>query len=469
MSELLEIGSVIDGKYEVKRLLGSGGMGAVYEGYHTLIARKVAIKVLHPHVVDDTAILNRFLNEARITAELGCDNIVEVTDMGVMPKGSPYLVMEYLEGETLGERFHKSGALRVDEAIEIVAEILCGLAEVHRAGVIHRDLKPDNVFLSERRVSGEGPVQVVKLLDFGVSKIARPGIDGLHLTQTGAVIGTPWYMSPEQARGGKNVDHRTDIYATGLLLYEALTGQRPFAADNYNELMFIISNEDPPSPLSVRPDLPSGLEDVLHRALARDPDERFLSATEFLSALEQFAPEIVQALLGDSRSSSGSLAMATVEGRTGYIGRKSITTFPTWHGSRRSRWLVVVIGVALTVVCVGVTLAIVGDRTGADPPENGTEATEGSGLSPTSPAQMDAADDASVSGAPEAGTSDADTRQIGTDSEEAGADAAEPDSDIDVPGSGATRPRGPQREKAPGRPATGKGTSRPGLIRDIPF
>ena len=452
---LLAIGSLIDGKYEVRRQLGSGGMGAVYEGFHRLIERKVAIKVLHPHVSGDSDIINRFLNEARITAELGCENIVEVSDMGVTPTGAPYLVMEYLEGETLGDRIHARGALPIPEAAEIIIAILRGLAEVHKAGVVHRDLKPDNVFLSDRKYDDGTTKLVVKLLDFGISKMARPGTDGLHLTQTGAVIGTPWYMSPEQARGGKGVDHRTDIYATGLLLFEALIGSRPFAADNYNELMYVISNEDPPLPSRSRPDLPEGLEEVVLKALARDPDRRFRSASEFLSALAPYAPDSIWADSGEFRSSSASDFTGISPQKGGYVGRDSISTYPDQPQRGRGAWMLVGVGVVLAVsssIAVGILMR---DETG--PTAN--------------PAAV-------VSAVADAGPADAASQLDEAEAEVAppGDGDVEPDrrtptidGDVDTETDTADQPPEREIERSGGRRPPGKGTSRPGLTRDIPF
>ncbi len=298
--EALE-GLVLDGKYQIKRLLGEGGMGAVYEAYHCGIDRKLAVKVLHSDVgADDTDIL-RFQREARITGALDHENIIQVTDTGTTPGGAPYIVMEFLVGQSFGDVLGASGPLSLTRVLEVFTPVLDALAVVHEAGIVHRDLKPDNIFLATQTRSGKKQRTVVKLLDFGISKPVDASAGSQSLTQTGSIIGTPIYMSPEQIRA-QTVDHRTDIYAVGVMLYEALTGRRPFEASTFSALCAAVL-VDEVAPLTLfRNDLPAQLETVVHRAFARDPDERFASAEELLGALVSAAEGGHQLQEGGHRS-----------------------------------------------------------------------------------------------------------------------------------------------------------------------
>ncbi len=250
-------------------------MGSVYEAEHVALHRKVAVKVLHPQQAKKKASVQRFQNEAHVAGAIGHPNICEVYDMGELEDGSPFLVMELLQGETLAERIASEGALPFDDIIEIITQVLSGLVAAHDKGIIHRDIKPENVFLTLRA----GLPPMVKLLDFGISKVA--GAEELHLTRTGMVMGTPFYMSPEQARGDRNLDRRVDLYATGVMLYECLTGRRPFHASNYNALLMQILTTEPRPAREVRPAVPEGFEQVVARAMARDREKRYQSATEF--------------------------------------------------------------------------------------------------------------------------------------------------------------------------------------------
>src|SRR6187401_2004204 len=225
----LSPGDLIDDKYRIVRLIGEGGMGAVYEGENTRIRRRVAIKVLHGNVAGMADAVARFEREAQAAGRIGSEHIVEVLDLGALPDGDRYLVMEYLDGDGLGTRIKNRTHLTPAELCPIAFQLMEGLAAAHGAGIIHRDLKPDNVFLLRSR---HGKQDFVKLLDFGISKFsALSGDSGFSMTRTGAVMGTPYYMAPEQAKGSRELDHRVDIYATGVILYEALTGQVPFNAD----------------------------------------------------------------------------------------------------------------------------------------------------------------------------------------------------------------------------------------------
>jgi serine/threonine-protein kinase len=277
------IGRTIADRYRIVGLLGEGGMGAVYVADHLRIGRKVAIKRLHPELAADEKAVQRFQREARAAGATGHEHIVEILDLGYTEDGAPYLVMEYLRGLSLAQTLKKDGRLTAQRAARIVGQLLAALAAVHENGIVHRDLKPDNIFLTRQG----NDTDWVKVLDFGISKMKHED-DGLDLTRTGVMMGTPYYMSPEQARGTKSIDHRVDIYAAGVILHECLTGAVPYAGDNYHALLQQILKGDPPPPSSKVPGLPRELDDVVVRALAKEPERRFPSAMQMLDALVPF-------------------------------------------------------------------------------------------------------------------------------------------------------------------------------------
>jgi len=280
------LGKTIGGKYVVRSVLGEGGMGTVFEAEHLTIGRSVAVKVLHPNQARKKDAVRRFHQEARAAGAIGHPNICEVYDLGTLEDGSPYLVMEKLVGETLAERIAAEGGLPFEDVIDVLTQVLSGLVAAHEKGIVHRDIKPENVFLT-RRV---GCPPICKLLDFGVSKMIAPLIgskeEDLDLTRTGMVMGTPYYMSPEQARGDRNLDARVDLYACGVILYEALTGKRPFTAANYNALLLQILSSKPRPARALRPALPAGFDGVLEKAMSRNRDDRYPSATDFQKDLQ---------------------------------------------------------------------------------------------------------------------------------------------------------------------------------------
>jgi serine/threonine-protein kinase len=284
---MLNPGEIIDGKYRIVRLIGEGGMGAVYEGENTRIHRRVAIKVLLASVAEQGEAVARFEREAQAAGRIGSEHIVEVLDLGTLPNGDRYLVMEFLDGEGLGGRIKNRGRLSPQELAPIAVQLLEGLAAAHGAGIIHRDLKPDNVFLLRSR---GGKADFVKLLDFGISKFSQlSGDSGFSMTRTGAVMGTPYYMAPEQAKGARNLDHRVDIYAVGVIFYEALTGQVPFNADTFNELLFKIVLEEARPLVQVDPSIDPGFAAIVAKAMAREPVHRFQNASEMQQALASWS------------------------------------------------------------------------------------------------------------------------------------------------------------------------------------
>lgn len=277
----LDTSTVIDGKYEIVRLLGEGGMGAVYEGVNTRIHRRVAIKVLHGNVAGNSDAVQRFEREAQAAGRIGSKHIVEVLDMGDLPSGDRFMVMEFLAGTSLSDRIKERGRMTPQELCPLVMQLLEGLAAAHAAGIVHRDLKPDNVFLLPP--AQPGAPDFVKILDFGISKFNVMGGE-FSMTRTGAVMGTPYYMSPEQAKGDP-LDQRTDLYAVGVILYEALSGRVPFNAETFNQLLFkIVLEEAPPLEPLVATVNPAFL-DIVRKAMARNPDERYQTASDFKAAL----------------------------------------------------------------------------------------------------------------------------------------------------------------------------------------
>ncbi len=276
-------GQTLDGRYRVERLLGKGGMGAVYFGRHLVIGREVAIKFLHAELATDEDVVKRFYREAQAAAAIRHKNIIDVFDVGVASEGEPYLVMEYLEGEDLASMIKRVGSFDLAAACGILEPVLLALAAAHEKGIIHRDLKPENIFLAQF----DNEPTTIKLIDFGISKFVQAG-DKSRLTQTGVLLGTPAYMSPEQAKGGgAGVDTRTDIYAMGVILYEMLTGELPFKGEHYNELLINVLTEQPMSPRDANPMFPAEAEDLVMTTLSKVPDERPRGATDMLDRLRR--------------------------------------------------------------------------------------------------------------------------------------------------------------------------------------
>jgi serine/threonine-protein kinase len=273
-------GSLLGGRYRVGALIGVGGMGSVYEAERVDLAQmRVAMKILHPSVGARADLVMRFRREAETVAAIDHPNIVRILDFQTPPGEPAFLVMERLQGEPLGDALAKDGQFTAERTSFIASQVLSALSAAHAANVVHRDLKPDNVFL----ITMSGLRDIVKLLDFGVAKLMNARKNE-KLTQTGSVLGTPAYMAPEQARGAA-VDHRSDLYAVGCMMYEALAGAPPFAAENYNALLFEIQKAVP-TPLEVlRPDVDPALIAIVNRAMAKNPAERYQTAEAMESAL----------------------------------------------------------------------------------------------------------------------------------------------------------------------------------------
>jgi serine/threonine protein kinase len=284
-ARVVAAGKVIGGKYEIVSLIGDGGMGVVYEARHMRIARRVAIKVMHPSMAQDSEALARFEREAEAATRIGSQHVVDVLDFGNLENGDRYIVMEYLEGESLGTRLKREGFLSQTEVSHIGIQLLEGLVKVHEAGIIHRDLKPGNVFLATRKQG-----VFVKILDFGVCKILQAHGRGEALTTMGQLLGTPAYMAPEAMQlGTSKVDARADLYSVGMILRRALAGRLPYEADSVVELL-VRRREEKPLPLAqASPDVDAELADIVDRAIAAEPADRFQNAADFKRALVGWA------------------------------------------------------------------------------------------------------------------------------------------------------------------------------------
>ncbi|MEZ4226615.1 MAG: serine/threonine-protein kinase [Polyangiaceae bacterium] len=283
------LGQTIAGKYRVERVLGRGGMGAVYAATHISFNKRVALKFLDREAARDEDSVARFHREAEAASAVESAHIVQIFDSG-NHEGQPYLVMEHLSGEDLRTRLKRDGRVPVADAAHIAAQVLRALARAHAAGIVHRDLKPDNVYLCRR----DDDPMFVKIVDFGISKIARQSATNNTLTRRGTVLGTAFYMSPEQAQAFKDIDGRSDLFSLGTILFEALAGKPPHTGEAYEAILINICTKDAPELRSVAPDVPETLSAVIAKALRRDRNERYQTATEFYEALANALPEQVR-------------------------------------------------------------------------------------------------------------------------------------------------------------------------------
>jgi serine/threonine protein kinase len=284
MSAPVSVGDVVGRKYRIDRVLGEGGMGVVVAATDTQLERRVAIKFLLPGALANPEIVARFSREARAAAKIRSEHVVRVIEVGELDTGTPYMVMEYLEGCDLAERIRSNPPVSASDAARFVLQACEALAEAHAAGIVHRDLKPANLFLAQQPDHSVS----VKVLDFGISK-APVGTGGITSTQ--AVMGSPHYMSPEQLLSAKHVDPRSDVWALGIVLYEVLAGSPPFTGDTMPEIVAKILQSPLPSLRAVRPDAPAEIEPVIARCTAKDPTARFGDVAELARALVAFAPD----------------------------------------------------------------------------------------------------------------------------------------------------------------------------------
>ena len=278
------IGELVGGKYRISRFLAEGGMGVVYEAQHAIVKRRFAVKFLRPDFARRRENLGRFQREAEAAGGLESEHIASVIDFGIATDGSPYIVMECLVGESLASLIKREGRLPYQRAADLCVQACHGAETAHASGIVHRDLKPQNVFVCRR----EDGTDLLKILDFGIAKLAPIKHDRVS-TETGAVLGTPAYMSPEQARGERKIDLRTDVYSLGAILFEMLSGQLPHPGDSPNAVLYHISTQPAASLAALVPDLPGHLIDMVAGALASDPGARPQSAKAFAAGVARFA------------------------------------------------------------------------------------------------------------------------------------------------------------------------------------
>ena len=295
-------GDLIAAKYRIEQLIGVGGMGAVFSATHQYTGKRVALKWMLPELAKDEDAVQRFMREARAAGRISHPNVVDVYDVG-QHDDSYFLVMEYLHGEPLTSALARRD-LTPTEVLTLLLPAMRGVAAAHRQGVVHRDLKPDNIFLAYEE---DGVRREAKVLDFGISKLASDDQSTMHLTRTGAVIGTPYYMSPEQIRGKAEVDRRSDVYAFGVILYESLGGQVPFMAETYGALVLEIATGTPTPLTELVPNLPAELSRIVLCAMARDADARYPTMEDLIAALETFTrPSMSGAWRSSQRIQAGS-------------------------------------------------------------------------------------------------------------------------------------------------------------------
>jgi len=314
----LLVGSTVAGKYHVDRLIGRGGMGAVFQATHAAIGKRVALKFLGARTSQDGDAATRFQREAEAASLAESPHIVQIFDSGRSEQGLPFLVMELLTGEDLRQRLLRELRLDAETSVRIGVQVLKALRQAHAAGIVHRDLKPDNVFLCQR----DDEPSFVKIVDFGISKLQRRDID--TLTHEGAVLGTAFYMSPEQAQSFPDIDGRTDLFSVGAILYEMLTGEPPHSGPTYEAVLIAICTRDSADVRGKAPAVPESLARVIARALQRDRQDRYASAGEMLTELEASLGEQTPATKTLAESSPGprhryrTLVLALVAGLGGF-------------------------------------------------------------------------------------------------------------------------------------------------------
>lgn len=277
---------VVAGKYRLTTMLGQGGMGSVWEGVHQTLGTRVAIKFIENDYVESEEARQRFVNEAQAAARLRSKHVVQVFDQGVMADGRPYIVMEFLSGEPLDQRLERVGRLSLPETAVIIGQVCRALIKAHEAGIVHRDMKPENIFLVH---DDEDGTEIAKVVDFGIAKFTDASLGVSNATRTGSVLGTPYYMSPEQARGLRTVDHRADLWSLGVIAYRCVTGSLPFKGEAVGDLLVKICTAPLPVPSQTVPELAGPFDSWFAHALGREPEERFQSARELGEALTQAA------------------------------------------------------------------------------------------------------------------------------------------------------------------------------------
>jgi serine/threonine-protein kinase len=330
-------GDVLAEKYEVEQVLGVGGMGVVVAAKHIQLGGSVALKFLRPSAVESPEVVSRFSREAQAARKIKSEHVARVIDVGKLETGSPYMVMEYLEGCDLCQVLTSSGPLPIWDAVDYLMQAMDAIAEAHSLGIVHRDLKPSNLFLTKR--PDDSPL--IKVLDFGISKAADP-LQSAQLTQTSGVLGSPLYMSPEQIRSTKHVDARADIWSLGVILYELLAGTGPFSGGETAGAVFAAILADPPPSLrAVRPDVPIELEAAINRCLAKTPAERFSSVAALATALAPFGGRDsqtyaarIQRLLAKTDGKLAPAASAAIAVTTPFVSNAPLPPPPAVEGSQ---------------------------------------------------------------------------------------------------------------------------------------
>jgi serine/threonine-protein kinase len=359
----LNSGDLIQSRYRLSRLLGSGASGSVWAAKNELIDRDVALKIMRPEVAEDAVSLQRFFNEAKASGRVRSPSIVEILDLGQAEDGSPFLVFELLEGEGLDEKLRRENMVTAEPLLEMLVGVARALEQAHGLGIIHRDLKPANIFVTK----GPNGTQVAKILDFGISKVFDTG-HNFTLTRTGTVVGSPAYMSPEQAAGREDIDGRADVWSLGVVMYEALTGTLPHQAANYNQLMVRILTQDTEPVLTRKADLPPSVCAIVDACLKRERDERTSNAGTLASQMEGALREM-RAMrfraLGRRNTDRAAGGGAEIQRRASdYSGRETPLMAPAAAkppGTLSQRGLVLVaagVGVAIGVLALLLVLAV---------------------------------------------------------------------------------------------------------------
>jgi serine/threonine-protein kinase len=374
----LEIGELIENKYRITRLIGEGGMGAVYLGENIRISRRVAIKVLHAGLTENREVTQRFEREAQAAGRIGNDHILEVLDLGSLPNGDHYIVMEYLDGEPLTSRIKTRGRMEPLELAQLIRQVLVGLHAAHVAGIVHRDLKPDNIFILKEKA---GKKDFCKIIDFGISKFQPLNSEGMRMTRTGMLMGTPYYMSPEQASGSHEADHRADLYAVGVMMFEATTGQVPFDAATFNQLLFKIVLDDVPRPEAIQPDLDPAFASLISKAMARDMNQRFQSAEEFIQAIDAWLQRGAPVTIPPS-ADAAAVSLFKQRPSTVLTRDEKVGTDGTWATSqvdelpkKSNKGLFIGLGALLVAGTAGAVIALGSGKKEAEAPPSNTAAT----------------------------------------------------------------------------------------------
>ncbi|MEZ4393250.1 MAG: protein kinase [Polyangiales bacterium] len=342
------LGRTVGGRYEVEALLGAGAMGRVYRAQQRTVDRAVALKILHMHVAVDATNRARFLREARTAAKVDHPNSVQVLDIDIDPDGTPFMVMELLDGESLADIISREAPMPLSRIVPLMRQCLAALAAAHELGIVHRDLKPENIVVIRR-----GGEEVVKVTDFGLAKLMNDG-DSAKLTATGLVAGTPAYMSPEQAQGGA-LDARADLYSLGVVLYEMATGALPFDVNSAIAMVIAHINQAPKRPSERFPDVDPALEVVILKTLEKSPDARYPTASELSAALEAMHATVDPAARLSAVSVVAPEVKATLEAPAPTVSVAPVASAVT-PAPKRPPWVLIAAGgLALTAAAVGLS------------------------------------------------------------------------------------------------------------------